>query len=268
MLASLQGFIMDITSYLEEFSLIQQAFIVGAIPALLTSIGSFASLVTGSKFSEKTYVPTMGFAAGVMLVASFTSLLIPASEIAPMSIIVVGFLLGVLLIRGLDSVTPHLHVIKGYEGPLDLRERIAKVWLIAMAVIIHNVPEGLAVGSAVSYEVGEGVSIAFAIGIQDIPEGLAVSAPVAMITNSIGIGILVGILSGVVELLSALLPPLFYGLSVSTLPLLMSLSAGAMLYIVIHEIIPDVMGSDYHEYATMGFLIGFIIMFGLDTILG
>jgi len=243
-----------------------RAFIIGLIPAGLTSLGSLLILLKVN-IKEKQMDIGMGFAAGVMLVASFTGLLLPAIEAGGVLIALTGFIIGVFLIKILDKIIPHTHFVKGYEGPSTMRAALKKAWLIALAMIIHNIPEGMAVGAMTILGVTEGLTMAFAIGLQDIPEGLAVALPIFSTTKSKKKAILLGSLSGVIEALTATIPPLIVSLIGFTLPLVLALAAGAMIYVVTHEIIPDIYGHEHDEPSTLGFFIGFLTMLILDTIL-
>ncbi len=252
-------------SYLEGLGIVERAFIMGLIPAILTSLGTLP--VVFIRRREEIFINVgLGFSAGIMLVASFTSLLIPASEIAHISVVIGGFIVGVVFIKALDMLIPHLHIERGYEGPVSLKNKISKAWLIALAIIVHNIPEGMAVGASTSYNVRDGLLVALAIGVQDIPEGLAVSIPIAL-TGSVIKAILIGVLSGFTEAFSATIPAFIISYISITLPFLMSLSAGAMIYVVTHEIIPEIMGKGGAENSTYGFLAGFITMFLLDSLL-
>mgnify|MGYP000642663684 CR=1 FL=1 len=198
----------SLIAYLESLGIIERAFVIGLIPAILTSAGTLPVIFIRRR--EELFIDVgLGFSAGIMLVASFTSLLIPASEIAHVGIVIGGFIVGVVFIKALDTLIPHFHVERGYEGPVTLKTRISKAWLIALAIIVHNIPEGMAVGASSSYTVNDGLLMALAIGIQDIPEGLAVAIPIAL-TGSIAKAIIVGVLSGLTEAFSATIPAVSY----------------------------------------------------------
>ena len=223
--------------------------------------------MSGKLVSEGFSASGLGFSAGIMLVASFTSLLIPAINSSNMFVVVAGFVTGVLAIKVLDALIPHLHVVKGYEGPSALRRSVAKAWLIALAMIVHNIPEGMAVGAAATYGVKDGLLLAVAIGIQDVPEGLAVAIPIVAAEGDRVKGFSIGVLSGLSETAAALIPALMAELAHVALPYLMSLAAGAMIYVVIHEIVPEVMKEGRSELPTIGFFVGFVLMLVLDTLL-
>ncbi len=259
------------TEWLLSLSLELRIFIVGLIPALLTSLGSLPVLL-GGRVGERFLDGGLGFSGGVMLVASFTSLLLPAIESSPMIIVLSGFIVGAVVIYALDKGIPHLHIVKGYEGPVDLRKSIHRTLLIALAIIIHNIPEGMSVGVSTIYQLIDGIIVALAIGIQDIPEGLAVSLPIYRATRSYSKSLGIGVLSGFSELAAAYIPlgiiALFPGAIDFLLPFLMSFSAGAMIYVVVHELVPEIYSHGHDDISTTGFFTGFIIMLILDTLLG
>ncbi|MCE4617222.1 MAG: ZIP family metal transporter [Desulfurococcales archaeon] len=237
---------------------------IALIPALLTALGSLPVLLFSLRTSGRHLYPIgMGFSAGIMLVASFTSLLLPALDMGGVVMAIPGLIVGASTIWVLDRMLPHIHTEDRYEGP-SIRVNLSKMWLVSMAIIIHNIPEGMAVGSAATYSWHDGLSLALAIGIQDIPEGLAVAIPIALAYGSRIRGFGVGILSGLSEFLAAYIPFLTAFIIPYTLPLLMAFSAGAMVYVVIHEITPDVIKDS--DRATLGFFTGFVIMLVLDSI--
>ncbi len=245
--------------------LLLRVFLVGMIPAVLTIAGSIPVLL-GFKFTEPVIDSGMGFAAGIMLVASFTSLLLPSIEMGGVGVSILGFVLGILLIRLLDSIIPHLHFIKHSSGIGG--NALYKAWLMALAMIIHNIPEGMAVGVSTTYSITDGLTIAFAIGIQDIPEGLAVALPILSITRSRKLSFTIGALSGLVEAVAALIPAILVTYAHIALPLMLALASGSMIYVVVHEIIPEIYGHEHNEPSTLGFFIGFIVMLVLDSVLG
>ncbi|MCX8180143.1 MAG: ZIP family metal transporter [Thermofilaceae archaeon] len=246
----------------EEAPLLLRVLVVSSIPAVMTAIGSIPVLL-GSKMSERARDTSMGFAAGVMLVASFTSLLIPAVESGGPLSATLGFLLGAALIKGFDAALPHFHWVKGMEGP---HKQIKKELLVALAMVVHNIPEGMAVGAAATRNLADGLVIALAIGMQDVPEGLAVALPLVPGKGSL-LAFSVGIMSGVAEALSALIPPLIVEHVEAALPFTSALAAGAMIYVVVHEVVPEIYGHEHDEPSTIGFFAGFIGMLLLDTLL-
>ncbi len=251
--------------FLNTQPLLLRVFLIGAIPALLTILGSTPVLLR-IRFTEPIIDSGMGFAAGIMLVASFTSLLLPSIELGSISISIIGFVLGVLLIRLLDSIIPHLHFVRRSNNVKA--NTLYKAWLMALAMIIHNIPEGMAVGVGATYSVMDGLTIALAIGIQDIPEGLAVALPILSITKSRRISFAIGALSGLAEAFAALIPAVLVAYAHIALPLMLALASGSMVYVVVHEIIPEIYGHERNEPSTIGFFIGFIVMLLLDSLLG
>ena len=218
----------------------------------------------------------LGFAAGMMLAASSFSLILPgldaAREItgsgpAAAFTVVLGMGLGVLLMLGLDRFTPHEHESTGPCGP-DA-ERINRVWLFVLAITLHNLPEGMAIG--VSFANGDlniGLPLTSAIAIQDIPEGLAVALALRATGLSNFKAALVAIGSGLMEPLGAVI-----GLGISTgfalaYPISMGLAAGAMIFVVSHEVIPETHRNGHQTAATLGLMGGFAVMMFLDTALG
>jgi len=252
--------------FLNSLTLVLRILIIALIPAILTAVGSIPILFyTFTEFKYRSLA--LGFSAGIMLVAAFTSLLIPAINIGGTSISVLGFIIGLLIIRILDKLIPHEHFERGYEGPEITGVQLKKMWLLTLAMIIHNIPEGMAVGASTIYDIKEGLLVAIAIGLQDLPEGLAVAMPFASMRKGRVKGFIIGVLSGVSETLAALIPLMIILYISTALPILMALAAGAMIYVVIHEIIPDIMDGKYSEEASIGFFIGFIVMLVLDSII-
>lgn len=238
---------------------------LGALPALaLRSIG------------QRLEDSMLGFAAGMMLAASAFSLLLPGlaagAEILgsrPLGalVVVLGMSLGVLLMLGLDTFTPHEHDKTGPCGPGH--ERCGRVWLFVFAITLHNLPEGMAIGVGFSQgDMGVGLPLATAIALQDIPEGLAVALALRAAGFKPGRSVLVAALSGLMEPLGALLGVgLSSGLALAY-PAGLGLAAGAMLFVVSHEVIPQTHRNGHETPATLGLMIGFALMMVLDTTLG
>lgn len=219
----------------------------------------------------------LGVGAGVMLAAAVFSLLLPSLEKASTlvgrgwpSVLLVGagILLGGVFLWSLDRLIPHAHVVTGYEGPNHHEQRIRRIWLFVVAVTLHNIPEGLAVG--VSYGAGDfGSATALGIGIafQDAPEGLVVSMALAGIGLPLWRAALVGAASGAVEPLAGLAGAGLVGVSAAALPFALALCAGAMLFVISHEIIPESHRQGHETPATFGLLAGFVAMMLLDVAL-
>lgn len=218
----------------------------------------------------------LGGGAGIMLAAAVFSLLLPSLEKAsalvgpgapPVALVAIGLLCGGILLWGMDRVVPHAHVVTGYEGPHQ-EQRIRRIWLFVLAVTLHNIPEGLAVGvSFGAGELGRAAALGWGIAFQDLPEGLVV----AMALQGIGMptwrAALVGAASGAVEPLAGLAGALLVGLSTAALPFALALCAGAMLFVISHEIIPESHRQGHETPATFGLLVGFIAMMFLDVAL-
>ncbi|MEZ0346334.1 MAG: ZIP family metal transporter [Infirmifilum sp.] len=245
-------------------NLLLASLITGLFVAFTTSLGSLGVFFYRSKSPDMSL--SLAFASGIMLVASFTSLIIPATRLAGFPLVATGIALGVVAIHLTDSLIPHEHLVRGYEGHPAGKRLLKKVWLIAMAIIIHNFPEGLAVGTSVAYSIPLGLATAIAIGIQDIPEGLAVSLPVSA-TSGKRMGVFIGVLSGLSETLMAVVGALLFSQTAWLLPLGMGFAGGAMLYVTLKEAIPEVYREEEPPLKiTLGFLIGFYLMLFLDSI--
>jgi len=260
----------DIVIFIENVSgsnLFIAAFLAGTICMILTFLGATPAIL-GSRVSDKVIDIGLGFSAGIMIVAAFTSLILPGIEMGGVSSVVIGFALGALLIHLFNEFVPHEHFVKGYEGPESLHNRLKMVWLLVIAIIIHNFPEGLAVGASVAYNLRDGVLMAIAIGIQDVPEGLAVALPLVGIGKNVKKALWIAFLSGAVEPLMALVPILLTEFSTALLPYTLGFAGGAMIYVVSNEVVPETHRHGYENYATAGLVIGFIIMLVLDTTLG
>lgn len=218
----------------------------------------------------------LGLAAGMMLAASAFSLLLPGLEAGaeilgskPLGagIVVFGMALGVLLMLGLDEFIPHEHEKTGPCGPGY--ERCSRIWLFVFAIALHNLPEGMAIGVSFSQaDMSVGLPLTTAIALQDIPEGLAVALALRGAGFAPGFAVLVAIASGVLEPLSALLGVgLSSGLAVAY-PAGLGLAAGAMIFVVSHEVIPETHCNCHQTPATLGLMAGFALMMVLDTTLG
>lgn len=209
----------------------------------------------------------LGFAAGVMLTASFTSLILPGIREGGLLPVTVGLALGALFLSATDRLVPHLHLGRGREGVHG--ERIRAVWLFILAITLHNMPEGLAVGVGMgSGDLARGVQLALAIGLQNIPEGLAVAASAlsARMGSTFYAGV-VGVRAGLVEIPLALVGAVAVEVARPLLPYAMGFAAGAMLYVISDEIIPETHRQGRERLATLGFLAGLVMMLALDVAL-
>lgn len=249
---------------------------LGSLAAgLLTSVGALPVLF-GKVPSERTRDALLGFAAGVMLAASFFSLIIPSLDISeklhgkgaiPAAIAVVGILLGALCVALLNRYLPHEHFVQGREGPSATSLR--KIWLFVIAITIHNFPEGLAVGVGFgSGDFSNGMSLAIGIGLQNAPEGLAVAVALMGEGYSRARAFKIATLTGLVEPIGGLLGAGVVSVSQPLLPWGLVFAAGAMLYVISHEIIPETHRRGFQNQATTGLIIGLVLMLFLDVWLG
>ncbi|WNW10920.1 ZIP family metal transporter [Pseudomonas sp. DTU_2021_1001937_2_SI_NGA_ILE_001] len=254
---------------------LDHALLGGSAGFLATALGAVMAVVLRD-ISQRTQDIMLGFAAGMMLAASSFSLILPGLDAAreitgtgPLAAatVVTGLGLGVLLMLGLDKFTPHEHESVGRQGPES--ERINRVWLFVLAITLHNLPEGMAIG--VSFAGGDmnvGLPLTSAIAIQDIPEGLAVALALRATGLSPLKAMLVAVGSGLMEPLGSVV-----GLGISSgfaiaYPLSLGLAAGAMLFVVSHEVIPETHRNGHQTSATLGLMGGFAVMMFLDTALG
>ena len=252
----------------------QGALLGGLFAAFATALGTLPVLLS-QQFSQRTYDSMLGFGAGVMLAASSFSLVIPALSAAKAqgagswgagSIVGGGILLGAALLLAVDRLVPHEHFVKGLEGPQA--RAIKRVWLFVLAISLHNLPEGLAIGVAFAGSDPVGATaLATGISIQDVPEGMVV----ALALRSVGYGRFLsaglGVLSGFVEPVAAVFGAAVIGISAGLLPWGLALAAGAMLFVISHEIIPESHRKGHEAYATGGLMLGFVVMMVLDTAL-
>lgn len=221
-----------------------------------------------------------GFAAGVMVAASVWSLLIPSINMTGKegfeSIIpaIVGFMLGILFLLSLDVIIPHQHIdSKQSEGP---KSHLSKTSKLVYAVTLHNIPEGMAVGVAFAAAMKESIympmsgaiALSLGIAIQNFPEGAIVSMPLRMAGNSRTKSFIMGTLSGVVEPIGAILTIMLVSVVLPVLPYLLAFAAGAMIYVVVEELIPETQEGKHSNIGTIGFAVGFLLMMVLDVLLG
>jgi ZIP family zinc transporter len=247
----------------------------GSIAALATALGTVPVLLS-QQFSQRVYDSMLGFGAGVMLAASSFSLVIPALAATKSqgagpwgsgAIVGGGLLLGALALLLIDRLVPHEHFVKGLEGPES--RALKRVWLFVLAIVLHNLPEGLAIGVAFAGTDPVGATaLTTGIAIQDAPEGLVV----ALALRSVGYGRLtavgLGVLSGLVEPIAAVFGAAVIALTAGLLPWGLAMAAGAMLFVISHEIIPESHRKGHEAYATGGLMLGFVVMMVLDTALG
>lgn len=254
--------------------------IVLLIPLAGTSLGAMMVLFMRNKMNPKVEKMLLGFAAGVMIAASVWSLLIPSIDMAAKQgkitwmPALIGFILGILFLLLIDSIVPHLHLES--NKPEGMKSGLKKTTMMLFAVTIHNIPEGMAVGVAYAGAVNSNTGITLAgavalslgIAIQNFPEGAIVSMPLRSEGVSRKRAFLLGILSGVVEPIGAFITVLLAEMVVPLLPYLLSFAAGAMLYVVIEELIPESQSGEHSNIGTIGAAVGFALMMVLDVALG
>ena len=247
------------------------------IPFLGTSLGAAVVFLMKKQMSEKTGKIMEGFAAGVMVSATFFSLLEPAlrqsESLGRLSFLPasIGFLAGIGFLLLLDHVIPHMHMDESTEGPDVALQSSTK---LILAVTIHNIPEGMAVGVvyagylAGSVSLASALALAIGIAIQNFPEGTVVSAPLMATGMKRSKTFWYGVLSGAVEPIAALFTIWAADLVVPILPYLLAFAAGAMLYVVVEELVPEMSEGKHSNIGTISFALGFVIMMILDVALG
>lgn len=248
------------------------------IPFFGTSLGAALVFFLHRQISERLQHFLTGFAAGVMVAASFWSLLQPALDesesMGKFSFVpaAVGFLFGIFFLLILDRATPHMHMDHQEEGPKSGLKRTTK---LILAVTLHNVPEGMAVGVVYAGWLNGGgvtrsmaIALALGIAIQNFPEGAIVAMPLRAEGMSRTKTFLYGVLSGAVEPVAGLLTILAAGIIVPVLPYLLAFAAGAMMYVVVEELIPEMSEGKHSNLGTIAFSLGFVLMMILDVALG
>jgi len=233
------------------------------LAGLATGAGALPVLFT-KRISDRLLDVMLGFAAGVMLAATSFSLLVPSIDLGGPWIAVFGLLLGAVVLHLIDRFIPHFSPAFGIEGPPS---KLSRTWLFILAITIHNFPEGLAVGvSFGSGDIAAGLVIATAIGLQNMPEGLAVALPLVREGYSRRKALWYGTLTGLVEPLGGLLGVAIVAISRPLLPWGLAFAAGAMLFVIADEMIPESHKKGYEREATFGLIAGFVIMMLLDVI--
>lgn len=243
------------------------------IPFLGTALGSAFVFFMKKEINPLLQKVLLGFASGVMVAASVWSLLIPGMEMGGVWQVTAGLLGGFAMLLVIDQVTPHLHLVGEPEGP---KSKLSRTAMLALAVTIHNFPEGMAVGVAIAGALngGAGISAAGAlalslgIAIQNVPEGAIISMPLRAAGNSRLKAFWIGALSGIVEPIGGVLVILLAAMVTPLMPSLLALAAGAMLYVVVEELVPEASQGEHSNFATVGFAIGFALMMVLDVVLG
>lgn len=250
------------------------------VPFLGTALGAMMVLFMKNEINQNLQRGLTGFAAGVMVSASFWSLLIPAvgqatETIGKRAVIPtgIGFCLGMVFLLLIDTFTPHMHLDETVEGP---KSNLKKNTMLVLAVVIHNIPEGMAVGvlyaswmqgnALVSFTAA--LSLAIGIAIQNFPEGAIISMPLHASGTSKGKACLQGILSGAVEPVAGFITIILASHIIPFMPVLLSFAAGAMIYVVVEELIPDMSAGEHSNLTTIAFMVGFVGMMILDIALG
>lgn len=268
----------------QAWSPIVQALLAGCFTWLVTALGAGLVFLTGS-MRRRLLDVMLGFAAGVMIAASFWSLLVPSIEMAeaqgflPWIPAAIGFLLGGLFLRVADATLPHLHLGARRDEAEGMTTSWRRATLLVLAITLHNIPEGLAVGvafaaaaieleAAHSATLAGALTLALGIGMQNFPEGAAVSMPLRGEGVSRGRSFWYGQLSGFVEPVSAGVGAAAVLVVRPVLPYALAFAAGAMIYVVVEELIPESHRHGYEDAATLGVMVGFTVMMTLDVALG
>ena len=250
------------------------------IPLLGTMLGAAFVFLMKDEMPLRLQKTLLGFASGVMVAASVWSLLMPSMEMAedsgPWSVVpaAVGFLLGIGFLLMIDELTPHLHI--GTDKPEGIKSHLSKTTMLALAVTIHNLPEGMAVGvvfagaesGTSNISLASAIAVALGIAIQTVPEGAIISMPMRAAGNSRWKSFVIGSLSGAVEPIGAIAIMLLASLLTPVLPYMLAFAAGAMIYVVVEELIPEASCGQHNNLSTIGFAIGFVLMMVLDVVLG
>lgn len=245
------------------------------IPFLGTTLGAAFVFFMKQEMPELVKKVLLGFASGVMVAASVWSLLIPALEmgrgsraiVAP----VIGLLSGFAFLLLIDYIIPHIHPGGEAEGP---RSRLSRTTKLALAVTIHNFPEGMAVGVAIGgaltadFNLAGALALSLGIAIQNIPEGAIISMPLRSEGNSRWKAFTIGTLSGIVEPIGGVLVLMLTSAVLGIMPFMLAFAAGAMLYVVVEELIPEYSQGKHSNIGTIGFALGFALMMVLDVLLG
>ena len=250
------------------------------LPLLGTVLGASFVFFMKDELPLRVQKTLLGFASGVMVAASVWSLLIPAMEMEEQkgdwSVFpaAAGFLLGMAFLLVLDDVTPHLHL--GSDKPEGPRFRLSRTAMLALAVTIHNLPEGMAVGvvfagaeqGVSNISLASAVAVSLGIAIQNVPEGAIISMPMRAEGNSRWRSFLIGSLSGAVEPIGGLAVVLLASMLTPVLPYMLAFAAGAMFYVVVEELIPEASNGQHSNLSTIGFAVGFVLMMVLDVVMG
>lgn len=240
-------------------------------PGLMTALGAVPVFFT-KNVSQKLLDVMLGFAAGIMLSATCFSLVMPSIEYGggdfkAVMITSAGIILGAFIIDMIDKFSPHEHLIDNRREGVS--SSLSQIWLFIIAITIHNFPEGMATGVGFGTEnIGDGLALALGIGIQNMPEGLAVALSLMREKYSVRYAFIVAALTGLVEPVGAVLGFGLVNIFKPVLPVVLASAAGAMLFVICDEIIPETHSKGYEREATYGIIFGFVIMMVLDILLG
>ncbi len=257
------------------------ALIAGLFTWAMTAFGA-AAVFLSKEINRKFFDVMLGFAAGVMLAAIYWSMLAPSMKIAvamhlpPWLPATIGFLVGGVFLRVIDRILPHIQLGSSTEKVEGVKTHWHRSTLLVLAMTLHNIPEGLAIGiafgaAAVNSSVASlqaAIALAIGIGIQDIPEGMAASLPLCRDKISRSKSFWYGQLSGIVEPVAAVIGAAVAILAQSVLPYTLAFAAGAMFFIVVEELIPESQREGNFDLATMGTMVGFVVMMILDVAFG
>jgi len=236
---------------------IATAFLASLGAGLATGVGALPVLFM-RKANERVLDSMLGFAAGIMIAASMFGLLVPSFRLGGIPITIAGFILGMVFLDGANRLIPHLHRWRGAEGP---SAPLRRVWLLLLAMVIHNMPEGLAVGISFGQEdLTAGSTITIGIGLQNIPEGLAIAFPLIREGYSRWRAVSYATLAGLVEPVFGLIGIILVSAANALLPVGLAFAAGAMLYVVFQEIIPESHRRGFQREATFSTLLGILGM--------
>ena len=267
--------------FLSSFHPVVQALFAGLFTWGMTSLGA-AGIYLTREVDRKVLDVMLGFAAGVMIAASYWSLLAPAIEMSeqmgvwPWFPAASGFLMGGAFLRGVDYFMPHLHLGLPIDKAEGVKTSLRRTTLLILAVTLHNIPEGLAVGVAIgaaaaglpSATLPAAIALAVGIGIQNMPEGLAISAPLRREGISRRKSFMYGQLSGIVEPIASVIGAAVVLVVRPLLPYALAFAAGAMIFVVVEEVIPESQQGENTDISTMGVMLGFTVMMILDVALG
>ncbi len=268
-------------TFFQGFHPVIQALIATSFTWAMTALGA-STVFMAQDISRRVLDTMLGFAGGVMIAASYWSLLAPAIEMSEGKDIpswvpaVAGFLLGGIFLRGIDKILPHLHLGFSIEEAEGVKTSWQRSTLLIIAITLHNIPEGLAIGVAFgaiavglpSASLGAAIALAIGIGIQNLPEGLAVSMPLRREGMSRRKSFWYGQLSAIVEPVAGVIGAAIVIIAQPILPYALAFAAGAMIFVVIEEVIPEAQRGANTDLATMGGMLGFVVMMLLDVAFG